>query len=101
MDENTAARYLGIESPREGTLGTLERLESSHRHLRTDSITGMFAEPPRAGVSFSMVGESLTPEMDLRLVITSPVLDVEIDAMSYTFRTRNSTYRLTPAPSQE
>lgn len=74
---------------------TLFRLQSNHKNLRTDEVEGQVVNGlPTVGHPFILVGKSLTPGMDARLVETTPVQSVEGEGNSFTFETQNSKYQL-------
>lgn len=76
-----------------GILKRLEKTENSG-HIRTSDVEGVFVDPPTPGQPFSIIGESLTPENNARIVSTSPVRIVEMYDNSYSFSTLNSRYTL-------
>lgn len=68
----------------------LERLESTHRNLRTDHVEGDAERMPQVGVCFRMLAPGL--EFGTRFIETSPVVRVDDGGV---FHTANSTYKLT------
>lgn len=68
--------------------------------LRTAEVVGIARCLPKPGVSFSLLARPLNPEADVRLVMTSRVVEVEeLEHDVYNFRTINSCYRLEPLAS--
>lgn len=72
----------------------LIRLQSTHMNLRTPEIIGMTPALPAEGESFMLYAEPLDPSMDLRLVRTTPVVEISNSPGAMEFKTANSTYRL-------
>ncbi len=64
--------------------------------IRTDSVEGVCEHLPEIGVPFIMIGKSLDFVGGLRLISTSPVVEIsyELDG-TITTTTENSTYQLT------
>ncbi len=74
---------------------TLFKRESTHQNLRTNEVAGDYVFEPTVGEHFVIIGESLDPTKDLRMVRTSPVTAVEKDGATINFTTQNSKYTLT------
>jgi len=77
--------------------GTLTKLntKTENHNLRTDNVEGIFEDLPAIGQGFLLIGESLTPEKDSRLVTTSIIKEIMIkDKNKMKFQTLNSTYEL-------
>ena len=74
----------------------LEKVESSHNNLRTNSVTGVCIELPIVGKSFMLMSdEVLTASATVRVINTSIVKDVLKCANGdLSFTTENSTYLL-------
>jgi len=77
----------------------LERVENGVA-MRTPEVVGKTDRLPQVGYRFLMTAPSLDPAEDHRLVCTSPVVEIPQTEISMTwwritFRTENSTYRLT------
>jgi hypothetical protein len=68
----------------------LTKIQSTHQKLRTDVIEGWCYHLPIVGEAFSIFSDPLDPEMQVRVVRTSTVVDVYVDR----FETLNSTYEL-------
>ncbi len=91
-------------SPDKVVKATLTRVDSTHRLLRTDTVSGVYAEPPSVGDCFFISGEALDPTLgNCRIVRTSPIVEVTEDTVTLTstgvvrrwaFRTENSSYIL-------
>jgi hypothetical protein len=73
----------------------LEKLQSNHNNLRTDTVEGAAIGLPMVGESFRMVSDPIDPKKDGRFIITSPVQGFARIGNAITFVTANSTYRLT------
>lgn len=74
--------------------GTLVRIRSNHRFLRTDEVYGAFLLPEE-GESFVIIGEALSDHGNVRVVETTEILRiVAIDDNSLCLYTRNSEYLL-------
>lgn len=69
----------------------------SENPLRTDVVEGEFETLPRPGRSFTFFAEPLNPEMDVRVIQTSPVVLVTPSPSGgkVGFQTENSSYLLT------
>ena len=63
--------------------------------LRTDVVEGVFAEAPEKDSYFIMFAKSIDPNGFARRISTSRIQEVTTEGNSITFRTRNSTYKLT------
>ena len=74
--------------------GKLSRIESSNQNLRTKTVEGEFEKYPTIGENFDLIGKSLSPLGDFRLVSTSTVLGVMQVGKLYTFDTMYSRYEL-------
>ena len=72
---------------------TLSKVLGGSR-VRTETVTGMCENYPVIGESFAMVAESLTFGLDLRIVRTSPVKNIDKQDNIIVFETENSTYQL-------
>lgn len=74
-------------------LGTLEKIESSHNNLRTNSMNGYFEEFPKVGEPFRILGKGL--EFGTRIIHTTPITEIlEEKEDLIVFKTLNSTYRV-------
>ncbi len=71
--------------------GILEKIESTHNNLRTDTVQGTF-EPPEIGKSFILYGEGL--EFGVRVIQTTPIKELTKEEKGFCFKTMNSTYKL-------
>lgn len=74
--------------------GTLKRITSNHTNLRTPEMKGEFLEMPIPGKRFTIVGESLTPENNARVITTTPIKTVNYMDGRCVFTTENSEYEL-------
>ena len=72
----------------------LKKIESNHTNLRTNEIEGRTLSLPEISKNFVLVGESLTPGLDARVVTTTEIKSIEQSGKKYTFKTLNSTYEL-------
>lgn len=79
----------------------LTKIESTHTKLRTNEVEGFTIELPEVGKSFGMVSESLSDKMEGRLVTTSLIQELDKKDSVYTFKTKNSIYRLDVSGTQE
>jgi hypothetical protein len=73
--------------------GTLVRVRNGEA-LRADSVTGWFADAPTPGVPFVFFAPPLDPQARLRVVTTSPVVEIRATVGGFEFQTHNSVYRL-------
>jgi len=63
--------------------------------LRTDSVVGQLQKEAVVGESLFIVGKALDPNMDIRVVNTSPIIDIKINGNVKLLRTMTgSVYRL-------
>jgi hypothetical protein len=67
---------------------------SGGQAMRTDSMVGLAPREPLVGVSYLVLGESLTPGADVRQFITSMVQKVEVTTKGYNLTTLNSIYQV-------
>jgi len=75
--------------------GNLTKLSDNKNALRTNNIEGDYSNAPSVGKSFTIFGEPLTKEADVRIITTSMVEEISAEEdHSITFRTLNSLYRL-------
>ena len=84
--------------------GVLTNESKDHNNLRTDSVKGQFSKLPQVGHFFNIVGESLTPEANMRYVNTSKVKKIlrELRGQTMVFETESgSKYRLDYYPIEE
>lgn len=89
LDEETQLR------PLEGTW-RLERLDSTHQNMRTPTMIGTVPFAPECGFRFRIMGDPIDTDLDIRIITTSVVQSILIDSdAGITFKTLNSTYRLT------
>lgn len=73
----------------------LTKMESTHNNLRTDSVEGKTLQLPVVGENFRLIGKSLTEGPTYRAIETSQIAEVvKDDDYKYTFKTANSTYKL-------
>jgi hypothetical protein len=73
-------------------IGTLEKIESTHQNLRTDTVDGSF-DMPIIGKCFLLIGKGLA--FGNRFVTTSVVVSLEkISDSEFVFTTQNSTYKI-------
>jgi len=80
-------------------LGILEKINSSHKNLRTNTMKGVFEDFPKVGEQFVILGEGL--EFGNRMIFTTPIKEIadhgrnqdNFDFMVFT--TENSTYKIT------
>lgn len=62
--------------------------------VRTDIVEGTCLNYPIIGESFTMISESLTSGLNIRVIRTSTVKSVTEQDNSIIFETENSTYQL-------
>jgi len=80
-------------------LGILEKIMSTHRNLRTNTMQGIFSEFPVLGKTFIIQGEGLN--FGNRMIYTTPVKEItqvgtdEENREYVLFKTANSTYKIT------
>ncbi len=84
-------------------LGFLEKICSTHKNLRTDSMEGIFEELPKVGETFKIYGEGLV--FGNRYIHTSPIVEIveagKSDKEYFIFKTMNSTYKITVLADSE
>ena len=74
--------------------GKLTKLSRNKNDLRTNSMEGVFSEPPTIGKRFAITGKPLTKGASIRLIDTSVVQSVEEEEDGWRFQTENSKYRI-------
>ena len=80
-------------------LGIIEKIESTHTNLRTNTMEGVFSDFPKLNEAFVIYGKGL--KFGNRVIYTSPVKEIielgkNKDSLEYMlFKTENSTYRIT------
>jgi len=80
-------------------LGVLEKINSTHNNLRTNTMQGVFEKFPSIGETFQIFGEGIS--FGNRMIFTSPIKEIieagkDKDDLEYiVFQTANSMYRLT------
>lgn len=70
------------------------KLSNNENAVRTKEMEGRFANPPTRGERFVIFGESLTPEGQLRMINTSPVVEIQTTPTGWIFQTLNSKYEV-------
>lgn len=74
----------------------LKKIESTHNNVRSNEINGVCYELPKVGSSFMLLSsETLTPDTNLRQIVTSEITEVREFDGEIIFRTRNSLYSIT------
>ena len=94
--KNTGQYFPEIPMGLEPRVGILTKESNNKNAIRTKSIEGRFNALPVEEVEFSIWGKSLSKDMEVRLVITSPVeeLLINVDG-TVVFKTESgSQYRL-------
>jgi hypothetical protein len=77
---------------------TLNKVESTHNNLRTNTVNGLVPELPEVGGRLFMYSsEVLTPNTNMRHIYTSIIQEIKVDEATgdMTIRTENSLYMLT------
>jgi hypothetical protein len=62
--------------------------------FRGTEVLGTLEQEPEIGKSVRVYGEPLDPTQDVRVVTTSPVVQIQKNLNGWTIRTENSTYTL-------
>lgn len=80
-------------------LCVLTKLSTNANNLRTNEVKGFCTEEPKIGEQFLMTADSLTPEANIRVVITSPIQklakkETVNSKVIYEIETLNSSYRV-------
>jgi hypothetical protein len=70
----------------------LFKISSNHANVRTDTIDGQTWRLPVPGERFQMHGKGLELEGSMRMLLTTPVLEMAVLGDTTLFRTQNSTY---------
>lgn len=74
---------------------TLNKIESTHKNLRTDVVNGVAPELPVVGQRFFMYSdEVLTEATNVRHIYTSVIASVDNQGDDIIFKTENSLYML-------
>ena len=72
----------------------LTKLYSTHNRVRTNIIIGQCESWPAVGQSFTMTAPPLHIAYGMRVVVTTPIVELEGSERLCVFKTHNSTYRL-------
>ncbi len=73
----------------------LTKVDSTNQNLRSSEILGWAHDLPEYGKRFEMYSAPVDPDMDLRVISTSPVAEIiGQDDETVVFKTQNSTYKL-------
>ena len=72
----------------------LTKIQSSHQKIRSNVIEGFCQELPTVGQPFKMCAEPLDLSMDIRLIETTPVKNINKLSKGMEFKTNNSIYAL-------
>lgn len=74
---------------------TLRKISNNHNALHTDEVVGEILQLPEKGMPIILYAESLDPTKDIRMIATTPIIEIARDKEVFHIATKNSRYILT------